>query len=274
MAHDSREEARRIRKAIIEMVYRSGASHVGTSLSCVDIMTAIYAVASISPERVADPSRDRVILSKGHGAATLYATLAERGFFSKDLLSSYYADGSPLLGHPDMHCVPGVETTTGSLGHGLPVGLGMALAARLDGLDYRVFVVLGDGECNEGSVWEGALAAGQFGLGNLTVIVDVNGQQGMGKTSEIMNMEPLSAKWAAFGWRTVEVDGHDHSELARALGGRTGRAPTAILARTVKGKGVGYMEDQLLWHYRNPNADQYAEALRELDAEPEDPKAS
>jgi len=252
------------------MAHKSGASHVGSSLSCADILAAVYAVASISPETATDPSRDRVILSKGHGATALYAILAEHGFFPADLLSSYYLNGSPLTGHPDIGSVPGVETTTGSLGHGLPIGVGLALAAKIDARRYRVFVVLGDGECDEGSVWEAALAAHQFQLGNLTAVVDHNGQQGMGRTSEIMDLEPLQAKWAAFGWRTLTVDGHDPERLVSALEVAASESPTAIIARTTKGKGVSYMENELLWHYRNPNDAQYAEALKELEEDAED----
>ena len=255
-----------VRKHVLRMTHRSGGSHVGPMLSCVDIMTSVYAIARVTPRTAGDPDRDRVILSKGHAAATHYAVLAELGFCQKEILDTYCADDSPLSGHPDIGCVPGIETTTGSLGHGLSVGVGMALAARIDKRSYRVFVVLGDGECNEGSVWEAALAAGSLKLNNLIAIIDRNGQQGMGKTETIIALEPLDQKWRAFGWNAVNVDGHDHRALTDAIrAAQESDLPTAIIAKTVKGKGVSYMEDQLLWHYRNPNDEQLAQAIREID---------
>ncbi len=261
----------RVRKHVLRMTHRSGGSHIGPMLSCTDIMTSVYAIARVTPETASDPDRDRVILSKGHAAATQYAILAELGFCKKELLDTYCADDSPLSGHPDIGCVPGVETTTGSLGHGLPVSVGMALAARIDQRPYRVFVVLGDGECNEGSVWEAALAAGSLRLGNLVAIIDRNGQQGMGKTESIIALEPLDEKWRSFGWETVTVDGHDHRAIIDELKAAQDRdRPTAIIATTIKGKGVSYMEDQLLWHYRNPNDDQLAQAIKEIDDALED----
>ena len=257
--------SRDVRKHVLTMVHKSGASHVGTSLSCAEILVAVYEVARVDPKRPLDPGRDRVILSKGHGVATWYAVLAEHGFFAKGLLDGYYGDGSPLTGHPDIQSVPGIEATSGSLGHGLPVGLGMALAGKIDKREYRVFVIMGDGECDEGSVWEAALAAAQFKLGNITVIIDRNDQQGLGRTSDIINLEPLDKKWAAFGWRVKSVDGHDHAALIAALKEHDRDIPTVIIAKTVKGKGVSYMEHQTLWHYRDPNAEQYAQAIKEID---------
>jgi len=257
--------SRDVRKHVLLMVHKSGASHVGTSLSCADIMVAVYEVARIDPRHPHDPGRDRVILSKGHGVATWYAVLAEHGFFDKKLLETYYADGSPLTGHPDLQNVPGIETTTGSLGHGLPVGLGMAIASKIDEKGFRVFVVMGDGECDEGTVWEAALAAAQFKLGNFTVIIDRNDQQGLGRTGDIINLEPLDGKWVSFGWRVKTVDGHDHVALIEAIKDHDASIPTVIIARTVKGKGVSYMEHQTLWHYRDPNPEQYAQAIKEID---------
>lgn len=246
------------------MVYDSGASHVGTSLSCADIMACIYEVAQVNPKDPRNEDRDRVILSKGHGVATWYAVLAERGFFDKKLLDTFYADASPLTGHPDIQAVPGIETTTGSLGHGLPVGLGMALAAQVDKKAYRVFVVLGDGECDEGTIWEAALAARQFKLHNLTVVIDRNDQQGLGKTTDIIDLEPFAAKWKSFGWHVLEVDGHNHDELLVGLKTQ-GEKPVVMIATTTKGKGVSFMEHDTFWHYHNPDDEEYKKALAELD---------
>lgn len=260
--------ATRIRRHVITMTHRSKASHVGSSLSMADILAVLYAgVLLVDPARPARPDRDRFILSKGHGCAGVYAVLAERGFFPVAWLERFYQDGSPLVGHLTHGGVPGVEVSTGSLGHGLSIACGMALAAKRDGKAYRVFVLLSDGECDEGSTWEAALFAPHHGLDNLVAIVDYNKIQSLGTVKEVLDLEPLAAKWEAFGWAAVEVDGHDLGQIERALARvpiRPGR-PTCVVAHTVKGKGVRFMEDRLLWHYRSPSEDDVARALAELE---------
>ncbi|MEW6540447.1 MAG: transketolase [Bacillota bacterium] len=262
-------KAREIRKHIIRMVAEAGSGHPGGSLSAADIVTALYFnEMRLDPVRPDWPDRDRFVLSKGHAAPVLYAALAERGYFPVAELSTLRKLGSRLQGHPDMRKLPGVEMSTGSLGQGLSAANGMALAARLDGRDYRVYVLLGDGECQEGQVWEAAMAAAHYALENLTAIVDFNGLQIDGPVSEVMALEPLPDKWRAFGWHVLEIDGHDFGQIlpaleqARSAGGR----PTAIVARTVKGKGVSFMEHGVDWHGVAPKGDQVARALAELGA--------
>ncbi len=259
--------ARQIRGRLVEMSHKSGAPHLGSSLSCVDILVAAYwEVLRIDPTRPRDPDRDRFILSKGHAATTLYATLAQRGFFPVSLLDSFAQAGGHLPEHPSPGCVPGLEAATGSLGHGLSLGLGMALAGRIQGRSYRVFVLVSDGECNEGSTWEAALLAPAHRLENVAVIVDYNKWQATGRSDEITALRPLKLKWEAFGWSTYEVDGHDLGALAAVLSNipdGTGK-PVAVVAHTVKGKGVSFMEDNNNWHYRIPNAAELARAKEEL----------
>lgn len=262
-----RRAAARVRGAVIEMSHRAGTAHLGSSLSCADILVAVYwGVLRFDPAAPGDPDRDRFILSKGHAATTLYAALAHRGVIPLGLLGTYAEPGGRLAEHPGPGCVPGVEVATGSLGHGLPVGVGMALAARIQGRPHRVFVAMSDGECNEGSVWEAALFAPAQGLDNLAVVVDYNKWQATGRSNEVMALDPLAAKWAAFGWRAVEVDGHDVDALVGVLGGVAdgGGKPLAVIAHTVKGKGVSFMEDDNNWHYRSPTADEVARARVEL----------
>jgi transketolase len=267
MTADLSELARKIRAHVVKMVAAANASHVGGCLSVADVLAALYGrAARVDPDRPTDPNRDRVILSKGHAAAALYAVLAERGFFPTANLTTYCADGSPLTGHCS-HRVPGVELSTGSLGHGLNVGCGLALAARHAGADWRTFVVLSDGELNEGSVWEAALFAGHHRLDRLVAIVDANGWQSFGTTHETLETEPVAEKFAAFGWAVREVDGHDMAALESALTDLPMESdrPSAIIARTVKGKGVHFMENDLAWHYRSPSPEQLAAALAELE---------
>jgi transketolase len=259
--------ALRIRRAVLEMTHRARASHIGSSFSMAEILAVLYGqVLRVDP---ADPrwsERDRFILSKGHACAGLYAALADRGFFPAEWLQRFYSDGSPLVGHATHTGIPGVEVSTGSLGHGLGIGCGMALAARRDGAAHRVFVLLSDGECDEGSVWEAVLFAPQHGLDNLIAIVDYNKIQSLGRVAEVLDLEPFADKWRAFGWEVREVDGHDIAQLEAAcaeLPFRPGR-PSCIIAHTVKGKGVGIMEDELLWHYRSPDAAEYRRARAEL----------
>lgn len=252
---------------VLKMIERAKSSHVGSCFSCVELLVSLYfRHLRIDPRDPADPLRDRFLMSKGHAAAAYYAILAARGFFSRTRLDTFYLDGGDLKGHVDAHGVPGVETSHGSLGHGLAIGVGMALAAKHDAVPWRTFVLMSDGECNEGSVWEAALAGAAFGLDNLIAIVDFNRQQGMGSTEDIIPLEPLAEKWRAFGWNALDIDGHDFEAIAgamRQIGERPG-VPTAIVARTTKGKGVSFMEHNVLWHYRTATGTELAAALEEL----------
>ncbi|MBK9139511.1 MAG: transketolase [Verrucomicrobia bacterium] len=260
------ELARRARALAVQMVARAKASHIGGALSMADLLAVLYTeVLNVRPHDPAWPERDRFLLSKGHACTALYATLALRGFFPVEELEEYGRDGSRLMAHVS-HRVPGVEFSTGSLGHALPFGLGLALGARWRAARHRVFVLVSDGELDEGSNWEAILFAPQHGLDNLTLLVDYNRIQSLGAVAEVLDLAPLADKFRAFRWAVREVDGHDHSQLRDALTrlpAEPGR-PTVILAHTIKGKGVSYMEDQLLWHYKSPDAAQLAQALAEL----------
>lgn len=259
--------ARKIRYQIVEMSKIGHAPHLGSSLSCVELLiAAYYSFLRIDPSHPADPQRDRFILSKGHAISTLYAVLASRGFFPSEYLNTFNQDGSSLPEHPTPKCVPGVEMATGSLGHGLSVGIGMALASRILNQPYRVMVLLSDGECNEGSVWEAAMFAPARKLDNLIAIVDFNKWQATGRSEEIMQLSPLKEKWSAFGWQTYEIDGHSIDEILSVFSKipeSTGK-PTAIIANTVKGRGLSFMEDDNNWHYRIPNAEEVMKAKLEL----------
>ena len=261
------DHARQIRVKVLKMVASAHAAHVGAALSIVDILTTLYFdVLNIDPNHADAPNRDRFILSKGHACSALYATLAERGFFAESVLSEFCADGGRLPGHPGMHCVPGVEVSSGSLGHGLSLGLGMAEAARADRRSSRTFVLVGDGETNEGAVWEAAMLAVARKLENLVVIIDLNGLQAFGRTAEVSGDVSLADKWRAFGWTVREASGHDPIALSSALGcvPFTPGRPSVVIAHTVKGSGVSFMEDRLEWHYRSPDAEQLAAALAEV----------
>ncbi len=261
------EKARSIRIDIIRMLAEAGSGHPGGSLSGVEIVTALFFhVLRLRPEEPEWPERDRFILSKGHAAPLLYAALAERGFFPREELLTLRKLGSRLQGHPVRNKAPGVEASTGSLGQGLSVGLGIALAGRLDRRDYRVYVLLGDGESEEGQVWEAAMAAAHYRAGNLTAILDFNGLQIDGRIQEVMSPLPLPEKWEAFGWAVREVDGHDFRELLEAFEWAKGvhDRPSMIIARTVKGKGVSFMEDVADWHGKAPSREQAEQALGEL----------
>lgn len=262
-------KAKDIRLDIIEMIYTAKSGHPGGSLSAADIVTALYfQVMNIDPGRPRWENRDRFILSKGHACPVLYSALAERGYYAISELSTLRKFHSILQGHPDMNKTPGVDMSSGSLGNGLSAGLGMALAAKWKGLDYRVYVMLGDGELNEGIVWEAAMAAAHHKLDNLVAIVDCNGLQITGCVKDVMNIEPLSDKWKAFGWAVLEIDGHDMNEIVGALkDARTMTQPTVILAKTVKGKGVSFMENNADWHGKALNDEQYAKAKLELSME-------
>lgn len=262
-----KDQAARLRGTVVEMCHRAQSAHLGSSLSCCDILTAAYwHVLNIDPAKPTDPLRDRLILSKGHAAMALYATLALKGFFPEEELVTYNQDGGRLAEHPPANQLPGVEAATGSLGHGLPMGCGMALAGRIKGQEYRVYAVLSDGENNEGSVWEAAMFAAGQKLENLCVIVDYNKWQATARSNETLALAPLADKWRAFGWDAQEIDGHDVAALARAMAGVPNGSgkPVALIAHTVKGKGVSFMEDDNNWHYRAPTADEVASAHREL----------
>lgn len=262
---DPAELARRARISAITMCSRSGASHIGAALSVIDILSTLYAgVADVSPDRVHDPDRDIVLVSKGHSASGVYAVLAHAGYFPLDWLDDYYLDGSHLGGHVTAHGIPGVELSTGALGHALPFGVGRALADKIDAAPRRVFVVLSDGECAEGSNWEGALLAAHHRLDHVSVIIDRNRLQILGRTEDVLGLEPFADKWRAFGWAVFEVDGHDCAAIADALAQDTGGRPRAVIANTIKGKGVDFMEDKVEWHTLVPNADHVADALGQL----------
>lgn len=265
-------KANRIRQDIIEMLASAGSGHPGGSLSAADILTVLYfEEMRVDPREPHWPDRDRFVLSKGHAAPVLYATLAEKGFFPRAELLTLRKIGSRLQGHPDMKKAPGVDMSTGSLGQGFSAAIGMALAGKLDRKDYRVYALLGDGELAEGQIWEAAMAGAHYKLDNLTAILDLNGLQIDGHTSEVMSSDPVVDKWKAFNWNVIEVDGHNIEELTAAFAqaqAAKGR-PTILVAHTIKGKGVSFMEDQVKWHGSAPNAEQAAEALAELRKEAE-----
>ena len=259
--------ARKLRRHIITMIFTAGSGHPGGSLSAADIVTALYFdIMKHDPANPHWPDRDRFVLSKGHAAPVLYAALAECGYFPLDWLTTLRKTGTCLQGHTDSTLTPGVDVSAGSLGQGLSIGIGMALAARLDNKDYRSYVLLGDGECDEGQVWEAAMFAPNYQLDNLTAIVDFNTLQLDGFTRDIMNLEPFMAKWAAFKWEVIEINGHDIQQIldaiqrAKAVKGR----PTVIIAHTIKGKGVSFMENNVDWHGKAPNKSETEIALREL----------
>ena len=259
-----------IRRHGVEMTHISHGSHIGAILSVADVVAVLYNdVANISPENLKDENRDRIILSKGHAGAAIYAALAEKGFFDREELKTHYADGSRLSGHVSHKGVPGVEFSTGSLGHGACVAAGMALNAKLDKKPYYTYAIVGDGECDEGSIWEMALFANQFKLNQFVVIVDHNKMQSLDFCENTLSLAPFADKWKAFGWNVLDVDGHNHNELraAFAKAKESVDKPTVIIANTVKGKGVSFMEFDILWHYRFPHeGEEYDGALRELHA--------
>ncbi len=261
------EKARRIRENIISMLGQAGSGHTGGSLSAADIVACLYFwEMNLDPQRPHWPDRDRFVLSKGHAAPVLYAALAEKGFFPEEWLQTLRKLGSPLQGHPDMRKLAGVEASTGSLGQGISWAVGMALAARLDKKSYRVYALLGDGELEEGMVWEATMAAAHYKLDNLVLIIDYNGLQIDGPISEVMSPEPIGEKFAAFGCHVVEIDGHNIAEIMAALNAarQTKGCPTAIVARTTKGKGCSFMENRVEWHGVAPKPDEVERALAEL----------
>jgi transketolase len=265
------KRARAIRRAVIDMIYGVGSGHPGGSLSCTDILTALFFhQMRLDPARPDWSDRDRLILSKGHGAPALYASLAQRGFFPEAELSTFRQLDSRLQGHPDRNKTPGVEMTAGALGHGPSIGSGLALAARLNGQDYRTYVVLGDGEIQAGVAWEGAMTAAKYKLDNLTAILDFNGVQLDGMVADIMPLGSVADKWRSFGWHVKEIDGHNMRQILEALDEvrKIHSQPTIIIAHTIKGKGVSYMENKNIWHGRAPTPQEYEQAMAEL-AEPE-----
>jgi len=266
MKVDTVQLAREIRRNTLRMVHRAKASHIASALSICDILAVLYGrVMSFDPANPDDPTRDRFILSKGHACVAVYSTLAEIGVISKDQLKTYGEDFSWLMNHIS-HKVPGVEFSTGALGHGLPFGLGKALAAKTKEESWRTFVVLSDGEMDEGSNWEALMFAAHHRIANLTAIIDYNKLQSLDSVANTLALEPLVAKLAAFGGDAREVDGHDHAQLFDALTRKSDDRPQVIVAHTVKGKGVSFMENRVEWHYKNPNDEQLAVALAELEA--------
>ena len=264
----SEQLAWKIRRHGIEMTHLSGGSHIGSILSVADIIAVLYNdIAVIDPNNPKKPDRDRIILSKGHAGAAIYAALAELGFFDIDVLKTHYQNGSNLSGHVSHKGVPGVEISTGSLGHGLSIGSGMAYSAKKDKKEHKIFVILGDGENDEGAVWEAALISNHFKLDNLIAIVDYNKMQSLDFVENTISLAPLSDKWKAFGWNVIEIDGHSHQELSRAFitaKNNVGK-PSIILANTIKGKGISFMENNILWHYRFPHeGEEYDKSIDEL----------
>jgi len=256
-----------LRIDVVDMIHAVGSGHPGGSLSAAELVTAlIFHHLNIDPKKPQMPERDRFLLSKGHAAPLLYAALARRGFFPMEELKTLRQLDSHLQGHPDRLKTPGVEMTSGVLGHGVAIGVGLALASRLDGAGWRVYVLIGDGESQAGVIWEGALMASKYKLGNLTVILDFNGVQLDGPVEEIMPIEPVTDKWRSFGWYVTEIDGHNMKEVLRELDDLENvcNKPKIIVAHTVKGKGVSYMEGQSVWHGRAPNDEEYKLAVKEL----------
>ncbi|MCI1965465.1 MAG: transketolase [Oscillospiraceae bacterium] len=268
MKIDYAEKAKELRRSIITMLHDANGSFSGGALSCTDIITVLFnSFMRVNPQNPNDPQRDMFILSKGHCSSAMYAALVSVGLIPKNELKKYGKNGTRMFIHPKRGTYPGVEVSTGSLGHGLPLGTGSALAAKILGCDARVYVLMGDGECNEGSVWENAAFASFQKLNNLIVIVDRNGLQGCGRDSQILNYGDMGAKFRAFGFHTIDIDGHSYAEIENAFQQATTLhqdRPTAIIAHTVKGKGVSFMEDRLEWHYKSPDDEQFSAAMEEL----------
>ncbi len=265
---DLQSKALNIRRNIVEMIYEASSGHPGGALSCADLLTCLYfSEMRVDVNNPKDENRDRLVLSKGHASAALYATLAEKGFLAKEDLKGFRKINSILQGHPDMKKIPGVDMSTGSLGQGLSAANGMALAGKLDKKDYRVYCIMGDGEIEEGQIWEAAMTASHYKLDNLCAIVDYNNLQIDGKITEVMNSVPIDEKFKSFGFNVINIDGHDKEEILGAFEkARTAKGrPTAIIAKTVKGKGVSFMENQAGWHGKAPKKEEYEMALKELE---------
>jgi transketolase len=264
---NSEQLAKAIRLKSVQLVCQANASHIGGALSMADLLAVLYTnILNVVPDNPKNPERDRLLLSKGHCCVALYSALALKGFFPLSELDSYGRDGSRFLSH-STHYIPGVEVSSGSLGHGLPVACGIALAAKRQNKTYKTYCIVGDGEMDEGSNWEALLFAAHHKLNNLCLIIDCNKIQSLGNTNEVVNLESLRAKLNAFNWHTVEIDGHNHTDIHNALTYfGTQNRPTVIIAHTVKGKGVSFMENQLLWHYKTPDNIQYEQAIKEITA--------
>lgn len=260
--------AAEIRKGALTAVYSASSGHPGGSLGIADILAYLYfEEMNVDPKNPKDPDRDRFVLSKGHTSPALYATLAERGFFPKEDLKTFRHKDSYLQGHPDMKHIPGVDMSTGSLGLGISAACGMALSAKISEKKYRVWTILGDGESEEGQVWEAAMFAAHYGLNNLCAFVDFNGLQIDGPITEVMNPTPLDKKFEAFGWNVITIDGHDFDQIEKSVNAAKNSAkPTAVIAKTIKGKGVSYMENAVSWHGSAPNKEQYELGMKELEA--------
>ena len=264
-----KDKALWIRRRSFQMVYEAQLGHPGGDFSAADILATLYfGVLRFDPLNPRDPKRDRFVMSKGHCTGSFYATLAEAGYFDRALLDTYMGPLSRLNGHPNRNYLPGVETNTGPLGHGMPVAVGMAIAGKMDSSDFRTFVVTGDGEQQEGSNWEAGMAAGHRRLANLTLIIDRNRLQQGATVEDTNTLEPLADKWRAFGWEVAEVDGHDVDALFRVLSAPVGdrQKPLCVIAHTIKGRGISYMENEVKWHHGIPNAAQFATAISELEA--------
>ncbi len=265
-----KQKAAQLRATLVRMSNESRASHLGSAMSCADIIVALYwEILGLTAENINTPERNRFILSKGHAVSALYAALGMKGIFDESLLKTYCSPGSDLEEHPGPNILPGVEAATGSLGHGISLGVGMALAGKIKSQDFYVYVLSSDGECNEGSVWEAALNAAAKNLNRLCVIVDFNKWQATGRSREITALDPLCKKWESFGWHALEVDGHDMGALVEKLhmSNLHPDKPTAVIAHTVKGKGVSFMEDDNNWHYRIPSEQDVEKAVAELGEE-------
>lgn len=260
------ELAYRIRSHAVDMTHATHASHIASALSIADIVAVLYgSILNVYADNPDNKNRDRFVLSKGHAGIAVYSALAETGFFPVSDLDKYYQDGSNLSGHISHKNVPGVEISTGSLGHGVCIACGMAMAAKLDKKTHHIYALVGDGECEEGSVWEMALFASHHHLSNLTVIVDHNKYQAMGTCEKVLGFKELANKWEAFGFQVLECDGHNHDELEEILKTVSSEKPVCIIANTIKGKGVSFMENNLLWHYRDPQGEFYENAKKELE---------
>lgn len=258
----------RNRKRLVEIVYKAGAGHIGGDLSCLNVLTALYFdVMNVNPDNPRDDARDRFVLSKGHCVEALYATLEARGILSRKIVDTLGQFGSILAGHPMVE-VPGIEVNSGALGHGLSIGVGMALAAKMDGKTFKTYVLMGDGEQAEGSIYEAAMAANQYKLGNLVAIIDRNHLQISGNTEDVMAIDDIHERWGAFGWEVTDMDGDDAEEAARVLKSIdfSGSRPHLVISNTTKGKGISYMENNAKWHHGMPDAGQYAQAIAEIEA--------
>ncbi|MBN1526359.1 MAG: transketolase [Candidatus Omnitrophica bacterium] len=257
--------SRKIRLSVLDMIHRTKSPHIGSSLSAVDILVALYfEIMNIDPKGQCGKNKDRFILSKGHACAALYAVMAERGIIDADTINGFARNGGALEQHPNKHHCEGIEVSTGSLGHGLSIGAGMALSGKVDRKAYKVYVLLSDGEMNEGSVWEAVMFAAHQGLDNLIALVDANKIQAMGCTKDIIGLDPISEKWRSFGWHVQDIDGHDFREIINAFKNIMPGKPNAIILNTSKGKGVSFMENNVLWHYRSPDEVEYRDARKEL----------